>query len=83
MKVLLDEVRANGWEPRLPPTAAYYKGEVPVTTKALPRAIDEYVMRQIEAPENIARLPNPTQPPCRDAADQDWAADDRRDSAAV
>jgi integrase len=60
MKVVLDEVRANGWEPRLPPTAAYYKGEVPVTTKPLPRAIDEYVMRQIEAPENIARLPNPS-----------------------
>jgi len=60
MKVLLDEVRANGWEPRLPATAAYYKGEVPVTTKPLPRAIDEYVMRQIEDPANIARLPNPT-----------------------
>ena len=60
MKVLLDEVRANGWEPRLPMTAAYYRGEVPVTTKPLPRAIDEYVMRQIEDPQNIARLPNPT-----------------------
>jgi integrase len=58
MKVLLDEVRANGWEPRLPPTAAYYKGEIPVTTKELPRAIDEHVMCQIEAPENIARLPD-------------------------
>ena len=41
-------------------TAAYYKGEVPVTSKALPRAIDEYVMRQIEDPQNIARLPNST-----------------------
>ena len=60
MKVLLDEVRANGWEPRLPPTAAYYKGEVPVTRKELPRAIDEHVMCQIEAPENIARLADPT-----------------------
>ncbi len=60
MKVLLDEVRANGWEPRLPPTAAYYKGEIPVTRKSLPRAVDEHVMRQIEAPENIARLPYPT-----------------------
>lgn len=58
MKVLLDEVRANGWEPALPATAAYFKGEVPVTSKALPRAIDEHVMRQIEAPESIARLPD-------------------------
>lgn len=60
MKVLLDEVRANGWEPRLPPTAAYYKGEIPVTRKSLPRAVDEHVMQQIEAPENIARLPYAT-----------------------
>jgi integrase len=60
IKVLLDEVRANGWEPALPATAAYYKGEVPCTTKSLPRAIDEHVMRQIEAPENIARLPHQT-----------------------
>jgi integrase len=59
LKVLLDEVRANGWEPRLPPTAVYYKGEVPVQHQDLPRAIDEHVMRQIETPENIARLPNP------------------------
>jgi integrase len=56
MKVLLDEVRANGWEPALPATAAYYKGEVPLTTKSLPRCVDEHVMRQIEAPANIARL---------------------------
>ena len=60
LKVLLDDVRANGWEPRLPPTAAYYKGEIPVTSKDLPRAIDEHVMRQIEAPENIARLTVPS-----------------------
>jgi len=60
MKVLLDEVRANGWEPRLPMTAAYYKGEVPVQHKDLPRAVDEHVMRQIEDPENIARLSDPT-----------------------
>jgi len=57
IKVLLDEVRANGWEPGLPPTAAYYKGEVPCQTKSLPRFVDEHVMRQIEAPANIARLP--------------------------
>jgi site-specific recombinase XerD len=60
LKVLLDEVRANGWEPRLPPTAAYCKGEIPVSHTGLPRAIDEHVMSQIEAPENIARLPTPS-----------------------
>ncbi len=60
IKVLLDEVRANGWEPRLPMTAAYYKGEVPVQRKSLPRAVDEHVMKQIEDPANIARLPDLT-----------------------
>jgi integrase len=60
LKVLLDEVRANNWEPALPATAAYYKGEVPLATKSLPRFVDEHVMRQIEAPENIARLPDLT-----------------------
>ena len=60
MKVLLDEVRANGWEPRVPPTAAYYKGEIPTQAASLPRAVDEHVMRQIEAPQNLARLPDLT-----------------------
>jgi integrase len=60
LKVLLDEVRANGWEPRLPVTATYYRGEVPAKSNALPRAVDEHVMRQIEQPENIARLPDLT-----------------------
>ncbi|MCA1679411.1 MAG: tyrosine-type recombinase/integrase [Actinobacteria bacterium] len=60
MKVLLGEVRANGWEPRLPPTAAYYNGELPKQAASLPRSIDEHVMTQIEAPENIARLPDLT-----------------------
>ena len=50
MKLLLDEVRANGWEPRLLATATYYKGEAPSQGKSLPRAVDEHVMRQIEAP---------------------------------
>lgn len=60
MKVLLDEVRANGWEPALPATAADYKGEVPLSHQSLPRCVDEHVMRQIEAPANIARLPDLT-----------------------
>ena len=60
MKVLLDEVRANGWEPRLPPTAAYYGGELPRQADSRPRSIDEHVMTQIEASQNIARLPDLT-----------------------
>ena len=60
LKVLLDEVRANGWEPGLAATATYYRGEVPAKSNALPRAVDEHVMRQIEQPENIARLPDLT-----------------------
>ena len=83
MKVLLDEVRANGWAPRLPMTAAYYKGEIPVTSKALPRAIDEFVMRQIEAPGEHRAAPESDHAQRRDSADQDGAADDRRDPAAA
>jgi integrase len=57
---LLDDVRANGWEPRLAATATYYRGEIPAKGSALPRAVEEYVMGQIERPENIARLPDLT-----------------------
>lgn len=60
LKGLLDDARANGWEPRLPATATYYRGEIPAKSNALPRAVDEHAMRQIEHPENIARLPDLT-----------------------
>jgi len=56
LRVLLDDVRANGWEPGLPGDATYYRGEMPRESTTLPRFIDEHVMRQIERPENIARL---------------------------
>ena len=56
LRVLLDDIRANGWEPRLSGNATYYRGEMPRETASLPRFIDEHVMTQIEHPKNIARL---------------------------
>jgi site-specific recombinase XerD len=49
----------HGWAPALPANATYFEGEVPRrSTQRLPRFIDEFVMAQIEAPANLARLPD-------------------------
>jgi integrase len=56
LKGLLDDARMHGWEPALPATATYYRGEMPPRPQALPRFIDEHVMGQIERPESIARI---------------------------
>ena len=56
LKGLLDETRLHGWEPELPATATYYRGEMPRRPESLPRFIDEHVMGQIERAENIARI---------------------------
>jgi hypothetical protein len=60
LRVLLDDVRFNGWELRLASTATYLRGELPRGPKSLPRFIDELVMGQIEWPDNIARITNLT-----------------------
>ena len=56
LRVLLDDARFNGWEPGLAWTATYFRGELPRGPESLPRFIDEFVMGQIERPENIARI---------------------------
>jgi integrase len=56
VKGLLDDVRLHGWEPALPATATYYRGEMPKRPDALPRFIDEHVMGQIDRSENIVRI---------------------------
>lgn len=60
LKIFLDDVRRHGWEPQLPTSAVYHRGELPRTPRPVPRYIDEFVMGQIEAPENLARLPDQT-----------------------
>lgn len=58
LKIFLDDVRRHGWEAELPATAVYHRGELPRTPRPLPRYVDEFVMGQIEAQENLARLPD-------------------------
>lgn len=58
LKIFLDDVRRHGWEPDLPASAVYHRGELPPAPRPLPRYIDEFVMGQIEAEANLARLPD-------------------------
>jgi integrase len=59
LRTFFADVRVHGWAPELPANATYFDGEVPRrSTQRLPRFIDEFVMGQIEAPENLQRLPD-------------------------
>jgi integrase len=60
LKLFLDDIRLHGWAPGLASTATYHRGELPRETQPLPRYIDEFVMGQLEADENLARLPDQT-----------------------
>ncbi|MCA1699513.1 MAG: site-specific integrase [Actinobacteria bacterium] len=60
LKVFLDDVRMHRWEPELPISAVYHRGELPRQPQPLPRFIDEFVMGQIESERNLARLPDQT-----------------------
>jgi integrase len=61
LRTFLDDVRMHEWAPGLPGNATYFDGEIPRrSTRRLPRFIDEYVMGQIEHPDNLARLPDLT-----------------------
>jgi integrase len=61
LRTFLDDVRRHEWAPGLPGNATYFDGEIPRrSTRRLPRFIDEYVMGQIEQPDNLARLPDDT-----------------------
>jgi len=60
LKIFLDDVHRHGWEPGLPVSAAYHRGELPRVPRALPRFIDEFVMTQIESHEALKKLPDQT-----------------------
>jgi integrase len=61
LRTFLDDVRRHEWAPGLPGNATYFDGEIPRRgTQRLPRFIDEYVMGQIEHPDNLTRLPDRT-----------------------
>lgn len=49
-------VRRFGWVTDLPNTAMIYTEDYPKETRKKPRALSEYVMAQIENPENLLRM---------------------------
>ncbi len=53
---LLVAARQHGWEPRLGPQAEIYSEDYPRRDAALPRALPEVVMSQLEREENLARF---------------------------
>ena len=57
LSTFLRDVHRHEWEPRLSPTA-WCHDDAPPRTPPRPRWIPEEVMRQMEAPENIARFPS-------------------------
>jgi integrase len=59
VSAFLDAVRRHGWEPDLPATAGVYPNDHPRRPAALPRALPEYVMAQIEAPAAQEQLAQP------------------------
>ena len=60
VKVFLDWGHRHGTLPGLAPNAVLYEEEVSRPPEHLPRFIPEFVMAQLEAPENLARLHPPT-----------------------
>jgi integrase len=59
VKVVLDDVDRHGWV-RLAREARYFRDELPSQSHALPRFIDEAVMRQLESGAALARLGDET-----------------------
>lgn len=60
LRSFLDACRRHGWLPALPRTAALYHDDLPRRPRPLPRFVPEFVMAQLERPDNLARLPDPT-----------------------
>ncbi|MGH9244044.1 MAG: tyrosine-type recombinase/integrase [Acidimicrobiales bacterium] len=60
LRSFLDTVRRHHWLPALAPTAALYNDDLPRRPRPLPRFIPEFVMNQLENPDNLAVLPDPT-----------------------
>ena len=56
LKGFLEAWRRYGWEPRLPDDAHIYVDDLPRTGGLKAKFIDEYLMQQIEADENLVLL---------------------------
>ncbi len=60
LRGFLDTCRRYDWMPGLPATATIHLDELPRRPQPLPRFIPEFVMAQIEHPDNLALLPADT-----------------------
>lgn len=60
LRAFLQACHRHRWMPGLPAEAALYLDELPPRPRPLPRFIPEFVMAQLEDPDNLARLPDQT-----------------------
>ncbi len=60
LRVFLESCHRHGWMARLPAGATLYGDELPGRPDGFPRFIPEQVMAQLERPENLNQLPDPT-----------------------
>ena len=60
LRGFLDTCRRHDWLPALAPTTVLYNDDLPSRPRPLPRFITEFVMAQLENPNNLDRLPDHT-----------------------
>lgn len=60
LRGFLDTCRRHNWLPGLTSTAALYHDDLPRRPRPLPRFIAEFVMNQLEDPDNLTVLPDAT-----------------------
>ncbi|NMM25128.1 MAG: tyrosine-type recombinase/integrase [Phycicoccus sp.] len=59
LNAFLQAIRQHRWDDTLPTSALFFTADFPKRSEALPRALAEQVMTQIEDPEALARWTNP------------------------
>jgi integrase len=59
LRAFLEENRRYQWEPAIPAGTVIYSDELSSRRTSLPRFIDEFVMGQLEAKDNLAKLHPP------------------------
>ena len=60
LRGFLEACQRHQWLPGLPAGSAVYLDELPARPRPLPRFIPEFIMGQLENPQNQARLPDET-----------------------
>jgi integrase len=60
LNAFFQAIRQHGWAERLPATAMFFSEDYPKRGRALPRALPEQVMAQLEAPASLSRWDQPS-----------------------